>query len=109
MLFDDMLKSPTVRRAMAAGEERFGSALGKLLSSESLSTGLQTLLTSAQVAKATFDRGVTSALHAANLPSQEDVASLKKKLDDLEDMLDGLAAKVDRGGTGGSSGTGGGA
>jgi hypothetical protein len=104
MLFDEMLKSPTVRRAMAAGEERFGHALGKLLSSDKLSIGLQTLVTSAQAAKSTFDRGVKGALHAANLPSQDDVASLRKKLDDLEDMLDGLAAKVDRGDRGGGGG-----
>ncbi|HYG66875.1 MAG TPA: hypothetical protein VD838_04420 [Anaeromyxobacteraceae bacterium] len=96
MLFDEMLKSPTVRRAMAAGEERFGTALGKLLSSDRVSLGLQTLVSSAQLARATFERGVQTALHAANLPSQDDVASLKKKLDDLEDMLDGLSAKVDR-------------
>jgi hypothetical protein len=96
MLLDEMLKNPAVRRALAAGEERFGTVVGKLLSSDRVATGMQTLLSSAQVAKETFDRGVKSALHAANLPSSEDVASLKKKLDDLEDMLDGLASRVDR-------------
>lgn len=95
MLFDEMLKNPAVRRAMAAGEERFGEVVGKLLSSQRVASGVQTLLSSAQIAKATLDRGVKTALHAANLPSSEDVASLKKKLDDLEDMLDGLAARVD--------------
>jgi hypothetical protein len=49
----------------------------------------------------TIDKGVRQALHAANLPSKEDVASLKRKLEELESMLDGLAERVERGGKGG--------
>lgn len=94
MLFDDVLKNPSVKKAIEAGEERVGRAMGKLLASEGLASGLQTLLSSAAQARDTFEKGVARALHAANLPSREDVASLQRKLEELEAMIDGLAARV---------------
>jgi hypothetical protein len=97
MTLEDMLRNPALKRALAAGEERMGKVVGKLLASDSVSSGLQTLVTSALQAKSTFDRGVQQALHAANLPSRDDVTALKKKLEELESMLDGLAARVEPG------------
>jgi hypothetical protein len=97
MLFDEVLRNPAVRRAIAAGEEQVGKAMGRLLASDRVTTGLQALLASAAQAKRSFDHGVTQALHAANLPSAGDVAALKKRLDDLEATLDGLAARVAKG------------
>jgi hypothetical protein len=94
MSLDDVLRNPMVKRALAAGEERMGRVVGKLLASDSVTTGLQTLVSSALQAKVTFDRGVQQALHAANLPSRDDVAALKKKLAELESMIDGLAERV---------------
>ncbi len=72
--------------------------VARLLADERVASGLQGLLTSAVHAKAAIDRGVTQALHAANLPSSDDVQALKRRLDDLEAMLDGLAERVGRGG-----------
>jgi len=93
---DDVLKNPLLRRALQAGEEQVGKAVAKVLASESVASGVQTLLSGAVQARATFERGVTQALHAANLPSKDDVASLRKKLEELEAMIDGLAERVDR-------------
>ncbi|HTN51775.1 MAG TPA: hypothetical protein VML50_05190 [Anaeromyxobacter sp.] len=53
MTFEDVLRNPVLRRALAAG------------------------------------------LRAANLPSRDDVAALKRKLSELESMIDGLAARAD--------------
>ncbi len=94
MILDDVLKNPALRRALAAGEERVGKVVGRLLSSEAVTSGLQGLVTSALQARETFDRGVQQALHAANLPSRDDVAALQRKLEELESMIDGLAARV---------------
>jgi hypothetical protein len=94
MIFDEVLRNPLLRRAIEAGEERMGRAVGKLLSSEAVSVGLQTLVSSAMQAKQTFDKGMQQALHAANLPSRDDVAVLKRKLEELESMIDGLSARV---------------
>jgi hypothetical protein len=104
MLWDDLLKHPAVRKAVAAGEEQVGKAVGKLLASEGLTEGLRTLVSGAAQARETFERGVSQALHAANLPSKDDVAALKRRLEELEAMLDGLADKVGRG-RGGEGGT----
>jgi hypothetical protein len=94
MILDDVLKNPALRRALAAGEERVGKVVGKLLGNESVTSGLQGLLQSALQARATFERGLQQALRAANLPSREDVAALRRKLDELESMIDGLAERV---------------
>lgn len=85
-----------LKRALEVSEERMGRVVGKLLASERVTTGLETLFSSAIQAKETFDKGIRQALHAANLPSKDDVASLKQKLAELESMIDGLAAKVER-------------
>ena len=107
MLFDDLVRNnPLLKKALAAGEEQVGKAIGTLLASDGLSGGLRTLAAGAQQAKETLEKGVAQALHAANLPSKDDVASLRRKLDELESMLDGLAEKVDapdRGGEGGGA------
>jgi hypothetical protein len=94
MLLEDLLKSPALRRVLAAGEERMGKVVGRLLTSEAVASRLQGLVTSALQARDTFDRGVQQALHAANLPSRSDVAALKRKLEELETMIDGLASRV---------------
>jgi len=94
MILDDVLKNPTLRRALAAGEEQVGKVMGRLLSSEAVTTGLQGLVRSALHARETFDRGVQQALKAAQLPSREDLAALKRRLAELERMIDGMADRV---------------
>ena len=94
MILDDVLRNPAFRRVLAAGEERMGKVVGRLLTSEAVTSGLQGLVTSALQARETFDRGVQQALHAASLPSRSDVAALKRKLEELESMIDGLASRV---------------
>jgi hypothetical protein len=95
MPFDDVLKSPALRKALAAGEEQVGKAVAKLLASEGFAGGLQTLVSTAAQARETLEKGVSQALHAANLPSRDDVTALKRRLEELETMLDRLSEKVD--------------
>ncbi len=105
MLFDDLVRNnPLLRRAIAAGEEQVGKAIGTLLASDGLSGGLRALAAGAAQAKETLEKGVAQALHVANLPSKDDVAALRRRLDELETMLDGLAEKVEAPGRGGGSG-----
>lgn len=95
MRLDDVLRNPVLKRALAASEDGMGKVVGKLLSSDRVTTGLSSLVSSALQAKDTFDRGVQQALHAANLPSRNDVAALKQKLAELESMIDGLSERVE--------------
>ena len=94
MILEDLLKNPALRRVLAAGEERMGKVVGRLLTSETVTSGLQGLVTSALQARETLDRGLEQALHAANLPSRADLAAVKRKLEELESMIDGLASRV---------------
>jgi hypothetical protein len=96
MILDDLLRSPAVKRAMAAGEERVGKLVTQLLASERVMHGVQTVFASALTAKSTFDRGVRTALGAVSLPTTEEVEELRRKLAELEALIDGIAAKVDR-------------
>jgi hypothetical protein len=96
MRLDEVLRNPVLKRALEEGEQRVGHVVGKLLSSDRVTTGLQSLVTSALQARETFERGVQQALHAANLPSRDDVAGLKRRLEEIEDMIDGLGRKVER-------------
>ena len=95
MLFDEVLKNPVVKKAIAAGEEQAGKVVGKLLSSDAVATGLTSLLSAASAARATFDAGVQTALKAANLPSSGEVQALKQKIEELEALIDELSARVD--------------
>lgn len=99
MLFDALLGNPAVKKVLAAGEEQVGKVVGKLLSSDGFTSGLQSLVSTAAQAKETLERGVAQALHAANLPSKDDVAGLKRRLEELEAMLDGLAEKLPQAGS----------
>jgi hypothetical protein len=94
MLIDDLLRSPAVKKALAVGEERVGKVVTQLLSNERVMHGVQTFVASALSAKSTFDRGVRTAMQAVSLPTTEDVEELRKRLVELEAMLDGLAARV---------------
>ncbi|HEX8907961.1 MAG TPA: hypothetical protein VF805_02090 [Anaeromyxobacteraceae bacterium] len=96
MILDDLLRNPAVKRAMAAGEERVGKLVTQLLASERVMHGVQTVFASALTAKSTFDRGVRTALGAVSLPTTEEVEELRRKLVELEALIDGIAAKVDR-------------
>jgi hypothetical protein len=108
MPFDGILGNPLLRKALRAGEEQVGKVVGKLLSNEGIASGVQTLVSGAVQARATLERGVSQALHAANLPSRDDVEALRRKLDQIEAMIDGLAEKVERDRPGGGGGNGGG-
>jgi regulator of protease activity HflC (stomatin/prohibitin superfamily) len=105
MLFEDLVKNnPLLRKALAAGEEQVGKAIGTLLASDGLSGGLRALAAGATQARETLEKGVSQALHAANLPSKDDVAALRRRLEELEALLDGLAEKVNASGRGGEGG-----
>jgi hypothetical protein len=94
MMIEELLRNPMVKRALSVGEERMGKLVTQLLSSERVMHGVQTVVASALNAKSTFDRGVKTAMQAVNLPTTEDVEELRRKLSELEVMLDGLAARV---------------
>jgi uncharacterized protein YlxW (UPF0749 family) len=94
MLFDDLFKHPAVKQAIASGEEQATRVVGKLLSDERVSQGLQELLAAAAAARATVESGVQAALHAANLPTADELRSMRQKLSELEAQVEALNSRL---------------
>src|SRR5512136_2489271 len=87
-----LLDHPLLRQARAAGE----SQLGRVLSSEKTGAALQTLLAAAGEAKERIDRVTRAALDAAQVPSSRDLDELKRRLVEMEELLDGLSTRLAR-------------
>lgn len=94
MLFDEVLKHPTVKQVIASGEERATRVVGQLLADERISHGLQELLAAAAAARATVESGVQAALHAANLPTADELRTMRQRLSELEAQVDELNTRL---------------
>lgn len=91
-----MLKNnPMMKRLVETGEERIGKLAQQLLSNEKFVSTVQGLVSRSLAAKGTLDKSLRSALAAMNLPSTEDVDSLRRKIDDVEQLLTAVEGKVD--------------
>ncbi len=91
-----MLKNnPMMRRLVESGEERVGKIAQQLLSNERFVAAIQTLVSRSLAAKGTLDKSLRAGLAAMNLPSTADLESLRRKVDDLEQLLSSVEAKVD--------------
>ncbi len=91
-----MLKNnPMMKRLVQSGEERVGRIAQQLLSNEKFLAALQTLVSRSLAAKGTLDKSLRAALAAMNLPSTADLEALSRKVDDVEQLLSSVEAKVD--------------
>jgi hypothetical protein len=92
-----MLKdNPVMKKLVETGEERIGKLAQQLISNEKFVAAVQTLVSRTLSAKGTLDKSLRTALGAMNLPTSQDVEALRGKVDDLERLLGGVEAKVDR-------------
>jgi len=57
---------------------------------------LQTVLAAAGEARERIDRLARAALDAAQVPSSRDLEELKRRLAEMEELLDGLSARLAR-------------
>lgn len=91
-----MLKNnPVMKRLVESGEERVGKIAQQLLSNEKFVGAIQSIVSRSLAAKGTLDKSLRAALAAMNLPSTADLESLRRKLDDLEQLLSSVEAKMD--------------
>ena len=91
-----MLKdNPMVKKLVETGEERVGKLAQALLSNERFVAALQMLITRTLSAKGVLDKSLRSALAAMNLPSTEDVESLRRKIADLDATLGRIESKLE--------------
>jgi hypothetical protein len=106
MAWRDVISHPSVRKVLQEGEERLGRTVGKLLADERVAGGVQLLVRGALRAKDAVERGVGEALRAANVPSRDDVDGLRRRIEELEAMLDAVQARQGRGRRGDGDGGG---
>ncbi len=95
MLFDELWKHPVVKQAIASGEQRATEVVGKVLTDERVTRGLQELLAAAAAARATVESGLQAALHAANLPTADEVRSMRQRMSELEAQVEALQARLE--------------
>jgi hypothetical protein len=85
---------PLVKKALAAGEERLGEVVGRVLAGRPPVAALEALLERARGAREAAERGLRSALAAVKLPSSGDVKDLERRLAELESLIDALSARL---------------
>jgi len=106
-VLDALRHHPLVKKMLAAGEERLGEVVGRLLSGRPPVAALEALLSRARAARETAEGALRSALGAVNLPSAGDVKDLERRLAELESLIDALSARLaERGGGPGAGGRG---
>lgn len=106
-MLDALRNHPLVKKALAAGEERLGEVVGRLLSGRPPAAPLEALLARARGAREAAERALRSALSTINLPSAGDIKDLERRLAELESLIDALSARLaDRGGPPGAGGRG---
>jgi polyhydroxyalkanoate synthesis regulator phasin len=96
MLFDELFKNPVVKQVIASGEEQATRVVGKLLTDERVTRGLQEVLAAAAAARATVETGLQAALHAANLPTADEVRTMRQRLSELEAQVEALHTRVEQ-------------
>jgi hypothetical protein len=91
-----MLKNnPVMKRLVESGEERVGKIAQQLLSNERFVVAIQALVSRSLAAKGTLDKSLRAALAAMNLPSTADLETLRRKVEEVEQLLSSVEAKVD--------------
>jgi len=91
----DTKSVPGVGPILKLGEEKLSQLLTQLLSNESFVSALQTSISTALKAKGTMDKSLVSLLSAFNVPTLEDVATLRGKIQELEDAIADLTKVID--------------
>lgn len=87
--------NPLFKRMMATGEEQIGRLASQLVGNERFMAAVQTAVASALSAKGALDQQVSNAMEAMRVPTTNDVKKVNERLDELERIFEGLAAKVD--------------
>lgn len=90
-----MSEDSVFKKILASGEGQIGRLAGQLMSNERFISGVQSAVTRTLEAKGVLDRQLQSTLQAMHVPTNQDIAKLNERLDELETIFDELVAKVD--------------
>jgi hypothetical protein len=85
-----------LRRLLSLSEERFGLALGEMLSSERFLRSVERAVASGSAARSGVEKGLARLLQLFNVPTLDDVAQVEAKLEELEALIGELADEVQK-------------
>ena len=88
-------ENPVVKSVLARGEAQVGKLVQQLASNEKFVAMVQKIVAQSFKMKGTLDRNLQTALSTMNLPSIADIRSIKERLDELNEAMSKLTAKVD--------------
>lgn len=88
--------SPVIKRMVELGEDQLNKITQQLLSNETFTQAIQSVVNNSLKAKGAVDKHVRIALSAMSLPSTDDVESLKSKLDGLEQSIDRIEKSLEK-------------
>ena len=88
--------SPVIKRMVELGEDQLNKITQQLLSNETFTQAVQSVVNNSLKAKGVVDKHVRIALSAMSLPSTDDVESLKNKLDSLEQSIDRIEKSLQK-------------
>jgi hypothetical protein len=80
-------KDGAVKTILGLGEEKMGEVVSQLLKNESFVAAVQSAITGSLGAKRKVDKGVTTLLGLANVPTLEDVDKIRDKMNELEEAI----------------------
>jgi hypothetical protein len=86
--------SAAVKSVLALGEEKMGEVVKQLLANDAFVAAVQQTLAGTLEAKRNVDKGVSTLLGFANIPSVEDYDQVKGRLDELEALLGTIQGRL---------------
>lgn len=87
--------NPWLKRFKDASEEQLGRLTAQLLSNDKFVAAIQVLVSRSLSARENVEKALRGTLSAMNLPTTEDLAALRTKVEGLETLLSSIERKVD--------------
>ena len=88
--------STLLSKLLNLSEERFGVAVGDLLSSDRFINSVERAVSSGAAARTAIEAGMARLLRVFNVPTLDDLLKVERKLEELEELIGEAAGEVDR-------------
>jgi hypothetical protein len=90
---DDKHES-AVKTILGLGEEKMGEVVNQLLSNEKFVGAVQRAIAGSLGAKRSVDKGMSTLLGLVNIPTLEDVDKIRDRMNDLEEAMSEIGARL---------------
>jgi hypothetical protein len=95
-MLEEIRNHPLFAKVMSRGEEGIGKVVAQVLSDERVTTGIQGFVESTQAARRQIERGIRHVLHAFQIPTLEEIETIREKIGEIEAIVSELAERKDK-------------